>query len=105
MSGPRLFIISVVLFAFLSLSFLTACGTSSSSSTGSTTPTSATIDTGQAESILQTQCTRCHSLDRVTSKQKTVAEWKVTVDRMIQHGAQLNASEEQNLVQYLAQKY
>ena len=47
----------------------------------------------------------CHSLNRVTSAHHTAAEWKSTVDRMINNGAQLSSAEEMILVNYLAQNY
>jgi cytochrome c-type biogenesis protein CcmH/NrfF len=54
---------------------------------------------------MEQRCTVCHSADRVTSAQKTAAQWKQTVDKMINNGAQLSPSEEQTLVNYLAQTY
>jgi competence protein ComEA len=54
---------------------------------------------------MDAQCGRCHSLSRVTSKTKTAAEWKITVDRMITHGANLTPEQEQALIDYLAKNY
>jgi hypothetical protein len=54
---------------------------------------------------MQQRCSACHSLSRVTSVQKTAAQWKSTVDRMVNNGAQLTPAEEQTLVTYLAQNY
>jgi hypothetical protein len=55
--------------------------------------------------LLETQCSACHSLERVKSKSATADQWKTTVDRMIGHGAQLTAEEETILIQYLAENY
>jgi hypothetical protein len=54
---------------------------------------------------MQSRCSVCHSTDRITSAHKSPADWKTTVDRMISHGAQLNATEEQTLINYLAANY
>jgi hypothetical protein len=54
---------------------------------------------------MQNRCSVCHSTDRITSAHKTADEWKSTVTRMISHGAQLNATEEQTLLDYLAATY
>jgi cytochrome c-type biogenesis protein CcmH/NrfF len=54
---------------------------------------------------MQQRCTVCHSANRVTSAHHTAADWKNTVDRMINKGAQLSSTEEQTLIDYLAQNY
>jgi hypothetical protein len=54
---------------------------------------------------MQERCSVCHSLNRVTSSLKTAAEWKISVDRMINNGAQLSPAEEQTLVTYLSNTY
>ena len=58
---------------------------------------------GQA--LMQSRCTVCHSLTRITSAHMTADQWKTTVDQMINRGAQLNPQEEQTLITYLAQNY
>jgi len=106
MDKRYLTLLSVFLLALLCLSFLAACGTSANGSGSSPTATTVpTIDAAQAQTVMQTQCARCHPITRVTSKQKTAAEWQVTVQRMIQHGALLSPQQEQNLISYLAQNY
>ena len=54
---------------------------------------------------MQQSCTVCHSVGRITSAQKTAAQWKQTVDKMINNGAKLSPAEEQTLINYLAQTY
>jgi hypothetical protein len=92
-------IISLVLLVLFIGTFLSACGTSSSSGTGSTA-----VGT-DGLTLMQSRCSVCHSTDRITSAHKSPADWKTTVDRMISHGAQLNATEEQTLINYLAANY
>jgi len=65
-------------------------------------PATTTLD---GQTLLQERCTVCHSLDRVASKHKTADQWKATVERMVGKDAQLNAQEQQTLIDYLAQTY
>ena len=95
MTKHSISIISLVLMVLLIGTFLSACGTSSSSGTGGT----------DGLSLIQSRCSVCHSTDRITSAHKSAADWKITVDRMISHGAQLNTTEEQTLINYLAANY
>lgn len=54
---------------------------------------------------MQDRCSVCHSLMYVMMAHKTADQWTITVERMINHGAQLNAQEEQTLISYLAANY
>jgi mono/diheme cytochrome c family protein len=83
--------------------FLAACGSSSPATTSAGGTTSGSTSAGQI--LLQQHCTVCHSANRITSAHHPAAEWKNTVDRMISKGAQLSSTEEQTLVNYLAQNY
>jgi hypothetical protein len=53
------------------------------------------------DALVSERCTVCHSRDRIDSKDKDEAGWTETVDRMISHGAQLNADERQAVIDYL----
>jgi mono/diheme cytochrome c family protein len=89
-----------IFFLFLVLGiFLVSCGTTTS------TPASSGGSTLDGQTLMQQRCSVCHSLDRVTSAQKTLDQWTVSVNRMIAHGAQLSPQEEQTLVAYLAANY
>jgi cytochrome c5 len=97
--------ISIVLVVILAGTLLASCsskGSSTPTSTGGSAP-SGPASGGQA--LMQERCSVCHSVTRVTSAHKTADQWKATVERMINHGAQLSAQEEQTLVDYLAQNY
>ncbi len=102
MNKRHVMILIVIILALLSMTILTACGSSSSSNPSSSGSNTSSID---AVALMSQQCSRCHPISRVTSKTKTAEQWKVTVDRMIQHGAQLTPSQEQALIDYLAQNY
>ena len=66
-------------------------------------PTPALAASG--EELLQDRCTRCHTLDRVQTASKSLAEWQTTVERMRTKGAQLTEDEVQVLTEYLADTY
>jgi len=55
--------------------------------------------------ILESSCTQCHGLDRVTEAQKSPEEWMVTVTRMIGHGAELSPDQLGALVGFLGGTY
>ena len=55
--------------------------------------------------LLQQRCSACHDPNLVSRFQGTASDWKNLVDAMLANGAQLNPSEEQTLVNYLAQTY
>jgi len=98
---PYLFVLLAILL--LTSILLAACGTSSpgAPSTNSGGNTGA-LD---GKTLMQERCSVCHSTERITSAHKTADQWKVTVERMISHGAHLNATEQQTLIGYLAQTY
>jgi len=86
----------VVLIVIVLVAMLGACGGGTSSSGESK------VD---AASLVENRCTQCHSLDKVTSVQKTQAQWDATVSNMVQKGAQLSGDEQAAVVAYLAETY
>jgi cytochrome c5 len=57
------------------------------------------------QSLLQERCTKCHGLGGVERAKKTEEEWKATVERMVEKGAQLNEAEQELVIKYLAETY
>lgn len=55
--------------------------------------------------LLQDRCADCHSPDRVKDRPQTKDQWDRIVSNMIDRGAQLNDTEKQALVDYLAKTY
>ena len=94
---------SILLLILLVGILVAACGSSSPAPASTSGSTGGSTTDGQT--LMQTRCTVCHSADRITSAQKTAAQWKTTVDKMINNGAQISPAEEQTLVNYLAQTY
>ena len=60
---------------------------------------------GDGEKLLNERCTKCHSLDRVKTAQKTQDQWQQIVTRMVGKGANLSNDEQKTLVEYLAKTY
>jgi mono/diheme cytochrome c family protein len=99
MNKRMISLISILLLIVLAGTLLASCGSSSSPATTSSGGSS------DGQTLMQTRCSVCHSVDRVTSAHKTADQWKTTADRMISHGAQLTPQEEQTLIDYLTQNY
>jgi cytochrome c5 len=107
--------ISLIIVLLITMSMLlAACGSkSASTSTQSSAPaqqpadkpTIAPASGGNGEALLNDRCTKCHSLDRVTSAKKSASDWEKTVTRMVGKGAQLTSEEQKVLVDYLAKTY
>jgi cytochrome c5 len=57
------------------------------------------------ETLLNERCTRCHNLNRVTSKSASADEWKRIVENMIGKGATLSDEEKLVLIDYLSSEY
>ena len=64
-----------------------------------------TPPTLDGQSLVQERCTKCHGLGRIIQARNTDKGWKATVKRMVSKGAQLNATEQEKAVQYLAETY
>ena len=59
----------------------------------------------KAAALLNGRCTVCHTADRIKSAKKSAADWKATVERMIDKGASLTPAEKDSLISYLAATY
>lgn len=104
----KLPLLTSILILFVLSAFLVSCQSSTSAPTQSISPTSNSQGVSPANdgaSILQTRCTVCHNLDRVTNEKNSRAQWERIVDIMVQKGAQLNDTEKTTLIDYLAQTY
>jgi len=55
--------------------------------------------------LLEERCTACHALDRIESASKSTAGWGMNVREMVGKGAELNASEQEVLIEYLSITY
>ncbi len=55
----------------------------------------------EAQSLLQTRCTQCHSVQKVLQAKKTRAEWEKTLSAMVSAGAKISDTEKRALLDYL----
>lgn len=76
-------------------------GRSLAQSTQVPTPSPETVLQQEGPSILQAQCTQCHSLQKVLNVKKTSAGWEETLARMESYGTKINDSEKNLLLDYL----
>lgn len=58
-----------------------------------------------AEKLLETRCTLCHTLERVAKEKADRSGWEKIVERMKGHGAKLDDDEREVLVDYLTAAY
>ncbi|MEA1979190.1 MAG: hypothetical protein U9N80_14975 [Chloroflexota bacterium] len=95
----------VVILTLLMGVFISACG----GSTGDVAPTtegSTEVEISiDGRTLLEERCTACHTLDRVESASKSGAGWGLSVRDMVGKGAELNASEQEVLIEYLSITY
>jgi cytochrome c5 len=100
-------LIMLVLLVTLGM-VLTACGSKSTPAATQpavSQPTTAPAAGSDGQALLNDRCTKCHSLERVTSAHKSADQWSQTVTRMVSKGAILTTAEQQVLVDYLAKTY
>ncbi|MGQ9850578.1 MAG: cytochrome P460 family protein [Aggregatilineaceae bacterium] len=57
-----------------------------------------------ANALIDTRCTVCHTRDRIDREQKDADGWAAIVDRMIGYGAQLTPEERDALIAYLSNR-
>ena len=57
------------------------------------------------KALLEERCTQCHGLGGVERAKKTEEEWKATVERMVEKGAELALAEQELVIMHLAETY
>ena len=55
--------------------------------------------------LLEKDCSSCHSVDQVTARNRSAAEWAETIDRMVNYGAQLTPEDNKRIADFLAAHY
>lgn len=58
-----------------------------------------------AEELLQSRCSSCHSSHLVETQSQSRSQWESMIDLMIWRGADLDQEERDLLINYLAEKY
>jgi cytochrome c5 len=86
------------------IDYLSGQGGAAPAPAATPTTASSTSSTLNGAQLVSERCTVCHSIDRINNKIASGADraaWEQTVDRMISHGAKLNADERQAVIDYL----
>lgn len=87
---------------------LIGCQSSTSQSTtapADTAVAATAVPAMDGAALLQSRCTACHGVEKVTREKKTADGWTAIVNDMIGKGAQLTKDEKAALIEYLAQTY
>ena len=69
------------------------------------TPEPEAPDVADGKTLLEERCVECHDLGRVERASKSEADWRLSVVRMVNKGADLNDEELEILVLYLSETY
>jgi len=102
MNMKKITLILVVALTFIVL--LSACA--KQAATPTTAPvTSGSTATTDGQTLLETRCTTCHTVDKATSEGGNANQWTRIVNDMISKGAQLTDAEKAVLIDYLAATY
>ena len=101
----NILVVTLLLFALI----LSSCGGGSEKSTNASTTGTDNTTSGSTDldgkSLVETRCTECHSLNRVTSFSGSIDDWTKIVDDMVKKGADLNDAEKEAVINYLAETY
>ena len=57
------------------------------------------------KALVQERCLGCHDSDPITGASYSPIQWEYVVDRMITRGAQLDETERDIVIEYLAAEY
>src|SRR5579871_5686185 len=60
---------------------------------------------GPGKMAVQSDCTACHSLSRVTNAGHTLADWQTVLNQMVNVGAPLPRDQIATVAQYLAKNF
>ena len=60
---------------------------------------------GEGKEVVETVCTQCHGLFKITDSRFSQSEWQTVVMDMVSNGAPLTDAEVETAVQYLAQNF
>jgi hypothetical protein len=89
-------VILLVAFAFS----LLACGGAATPAPPTATPTA-----HPGERLVASRCSTCHTLETVKGAKYSSASWATVVERMVGKGAQLDQTQQAQVVEYLAATY
>lgn len=59
----------------------------------------------EGQGLFEKKCGTCHGLGKSTSKGKTDKQWRTTVLRMIENGADISRDDAEKIIAHLAKNY
>ncbi len=74
-------------------------------SAASQTANAGSLPEGAGKALVTTRCAGCHDMTTTVSRRGTVAEWRETIARMVERGAQIPATESAVIATYLAEHF
>jgi cytochrome c5 len=75
------------------------------SSAASQTANAGSLPEGAGKALVTTRCAGCHDMNTTVSRRGTAAEWRETIARMVERGAQIAAAESTVIATYLAEHF
>ena len=60
---------------------------------------------GAAKVKIETTCTQCHSIKTVTKQHQDKKWWAKTLDRMVEHGLEIDPAEQEQVLRYLSTNF
>lgn len=96
---------TIIILTLLLSVFISACGGPTADDSPAQDGGTVSDITLDGKTLLEERCTACHTLDRVESASKSAAGWGLNVREMVGKGAELNASEQEVLIDYLSITY
>jgi cytochrome c5 len=98
-------VLAITLVALVLGSLLIACGGGAKEEPAPPAKEEAAPAALNGKSLVEERCTKCHDLGRVEKAKETEEEWKATVERMVEKGAELSQAEQEAVIKYLAETY
>lgn len=92
----------LIVLSVLCLVLLSACAKAAPTTAPVTSEASVAAE---GQTLLETRCTTCHTLDKATNQNGNASKWTRIVEQMITKGAQLSDAEKAVLIDYLAATY
>jgi cytochrome c5 len=84
---------------------LTSCGSKSTQAPAGNATVAPSTGGADGQTLLNTRCTVCHDLSRVTRNKLSADQWNQVVSKMVGNGAKLTSAEQQTVIDYLAKTY
>lgn len=99
--------ISLFVMILVLISILAACSPAAAPAADepASSGSAASVSTADGEALVNSQCTKCHNLSRVTALKQSEAGWTKTVSDMEKKGLKLSDSERAAIIAYLAEIY